>query len=214
LAGGFESDIATANRGAAEANERATKAQASLALAEQHAAEANTKAEGFRLDIAKANERAASANETAEREKLARLQLEARLADRVLTANAILALKDLATKSGNGVRIDICTFGGTLEVASIAESIRSPLAAGGADMRLWQVSGGSAARGILVGTKPGADQATRLIASDIVAIINGSGTGAVPWDFDVLTKTANSGMRNGPGQPVDAPILLIVGPKQ
>jgi heterodisulfide reductase subunit A-like polyferredoxin len=59
-------------KAAAEANERAGKAN-------ERAAEANTKAEGFRLDIAKANERAASANETAEKERVARLQLEARL---------------------------------------------------------------------------------------------------------------------------------------
>lgn len=53
--------IAEAQRGAAEANERATKAQQSLAAAEQHAKEADAKAEGFRADIAKANEGAALA---------------------------------------------------------------------------------------------------------------------------------------------------------
>jgi hypothetical protein len=47
--------IAEAQRGSAEANALARKAQASLALAEQHSAEANAKAEGFRLDIAQAN---------------------------------------------------------------------------------------------------------------------------------------------------------------
>jgi len=73
--------IAEAQRGVAEANASATKAQVSVALAGQHSAEANAKAESFRLDIATANARAASANEIAERERLARLQLEARLAD-------------------------------------------------------------------------------------------------------------------------------------
>jgi uncharacterized iron-regulated membrane protein len=68
--------IAEAQRGSAEANERATKAQESLSLAEQHSAEASAKAEGFRLDIAKANERAAEADRLAESERLARMQLE------------------------------------------------------------------------------------------------------------------------------------------
>jgi hypothetical protein len=53
--------IAEAQRGSAEANERALKAQQSLASAEQHAKEADAKAEGFRADIAKANEGAALA---------------------------------------------------------------------------------------------------------------------------------------------------------
>jgi len=70
---------------ARDADNRRADADAHIAEAQRGAAEANTKAEGFRLDIARANERAASANETAERERLARLQLEARLADRMLT---------------------------------------------------------------------------------------------------------------------------------
>jgi hypothetical protein len=52
-----------------------------ISEAGEKAATAETKAEGFRLDIAKANERAAEANRIAEQERLARLKLEASLAD-------------------------------------------------------------------------------------------------------------------------------------
>src|SRR5437016_3737447 len=53
----FELDIATANKGAAAALERAAKAEENLGNAKKDAAEANAKAEAFRLDIARANER-------------------------------------------------------------------------------------------------------------------------------------------------------------
>ena len=95
-----------ANERAGHAEERAANAEASLASAEQHAAEANAKAEGFRADIAEANasaaqaeaqvadahRAAAEANRIAESERLARLQLEARLADRVITPNQQMRL--------------------------------------------------------------------------------------------------------------------------
>jgi len=66
---------------AAKAAEGTAKAGADAAAANERAATATALAESFRLDIARANERAAAANETAEKERLARLQLEARLAD-------------------------------------------------------------------------------------------------------------------------------------
>jgi hypothetical protein len=204
-------DASKANRGAAEANERATKAQESLALAEQHSVEANTKAEGFRLDIAKANERAASANETAERERLARLQLEARLADRVLTPDGQSRLVALAARFPRGTRIDICMFGGTLEIANITGSINKSLVAGGWTVRQWQVTGGGAVRGILIGTNPSADAATARAASGIVSTLVSAGIGAGPWKFDELVA---GGMRQGPGEPMDAPIRMFIGSKQ
>ena len=155
--------IAEAERGSAEANERATEAQESLSLAEQHSAEANAKAEGFRLDIAKANERAAAANEIAQREAVARLQLEARLADRTLTPEWQSRLRAMAASFPN-TRIDIFLWGGTLEIARIAGAINKALADGGWTVRQWQVTGGGAVRGILVGTVPsGADTVANAI---------------------------------------------------
>jgi hypothetical protein len=57
----FELDIAKANKGSADALERASKAEENLENAKRSAADANAKAEGFRLSIAKANESAAQA---------------------------------------------------------------------------------------------------------------------------------------------------------
>ena len=124
VARGKEADarIAEAQRGSAEANARASKAQESLALAEQHSAEANAKAEGFRLDIAKANEGAARANETSERERLARLQLEARLADRVFTPDQQRRCTS-ALASSKGITVDVSVLGDTIEIATFSGSV-------------------------------------------------------------------------------------------
>jgi hypothetical protein len=208
---GAEARIAEAQRGSAEANERAAKAQQSLALAEQHAAEANAKAEGFRLDIAKANERAASANEIAQKEAVARLQLEARLADRVLTLEWQSRLIKLATGFPRGTRIDMFQFGETLEITSIAESINKSLVEGGWTVRKWQIISGGAARGILVGTDPSADAVTVRAASELISTLVSAGVGADPWKFEEMNI---GGMRRGPSEPTDAPIRIFIGSKQ
>jgi hypothetical protein len=194
----------------AKANERASKAQESLALAEQHAAEANAKAEGFRLDIAKANERAASANETAERERLARLELEARLADRVLTPQAKEQLARLAAKLPKGSKIDILIYGDSLEIANIMVSIRDSLATN-ANVRVWKVTGGGSVRGILIGTDPKSDPKIAEVAAGIAPVLNASSIAAGPWEFQELEPR---GMRSGPPEPSDAPIRISIGSKQ
>jgi hypothetical protein len=202
------------NKAAGEANERAGKAQASLASAEQQAAEANAKAEKFRLDIATANKAAAEANETAEKERLARIQLEASLADRVLTPDAQSQLARLANEFPNGIHLDVCTFGGTLEVANISQSIIQSLNKSGWTIRVWQVTGGAAARGILIGTSPSATDTDREAAQRLIAVLRSAGIDAGDWKYDDLVKAANSGMRSGPGGAVDAPILAVIGTKR
>jgi hypothetical protein len=211
-----------ARRDAGLAMERAGKAEENLgqarkdaALAEQHSAEANAKAEGFRLDIAKANERAASANETAERERLARLQLEAKLADRILTPQGRSQLTALAATFPHGTRIDICVFGETLEVAHIAQAISESLTAGGWTIRQWRVMSGASVRGILVGSDPKADTTIARAASGIISTLLAVGIGANPWKFDELvTGAAGAGVRYGPREPMDAPIKMFIGSKQ
>ncbi|MBZ5668625.1 MAG: hypothetical protein LAO04_02720 [Acidobacteriia bacterium] len=210
-AGDARKDAALAIERASSAEENLAGANERAALAEQHAAEASAKAEGFRLDIAKANERAADANRIAEQERLARLQLEARLADRVLTPDGQSRLTALAATFPHGTRIDIFMFGGTLEIANITQSINKSLAAGGWTVRQWQVTGGGAVRGILVGTNPSADAATARAASGIISTLVSAGVGAGPWKFDELVM---SGMAQGPGEPMDAPIRMFIGSKQ
>lgn len=212
LAGGFERDIATANRGAAEANERATKAQASLASAEQHAAEANQKAEGFRLDIANANERAASANEIAERERLARLQLEARLADRVLAPaqqNVLVA----TLRPFSGTVIDIATFGDSAEVSGISRQVTECLSRAGWIVHpVFAGPGQATVKGILIGTRNGAEPNAFQASAALIMSLRADNLSADPWAFEQMPWPGIFSSR-GDGMTFDAPIRLFIGSK-
>jgi len=73
---------ADTNKRAAEAEQHAAQENERAAKALQSAETARKNAEGFQFEIAKANERAADANKLAEEERLARLKLEEKLADR------------------------------------------------------------------------------------------------------------------------------------
>lgn len=201
----------------AKANERASKAQESLALAEQDAAEANAKAEGFRLDIARANERAASANETAERERLARLQLEARLADRVLTPDQ----QSRITAAFKGQMVEVVIFGETPEISifsgSIVDSIAKSEDVGITVKR--SIGSGTAVRGILVGVKQNADASVQQVADLFIHILQETVDGGVgSWDFDKLTapsglfSTQKNGKPTKPGE--TAPLKIFIGSKQ
>jgi hypothetical protein len=187
-------------------------AKADVAKAEARSAEAAAKAEQFRLAIAQANQQAAEANRIAEQERLARLRLEASLADRVLTPDAQAQLATVEKEFPNGIRLDICAFGGTLEVANIAQAIIGSL--NGWTIRQWQVTGGAAARGILIGTSPSATDTDREAAQRLIAALNSAGIDAGNWQYDELAKPADSGMRTGPEGAVNAPILMVIGTKR
>ena len=73
--------------GIAESDARAKAAEGQVASAHAAASEASAKAEGFRLNIAKATERAANAD-------LARVRLEAQIADRPFDAAQQRVLAD------------------------------------------------------------------------------------------------------------------------
>ncbi len=203
--------IAEAQRGSAEANERAIKAQASLSLAEQHSAEANAKAEGFRLDIAKANERAASANETAESERLARLQLEARLADRTLTsAQQASIASQLSTM--HGIVVDALTFGDTPEIQIISGLVVESLRKAGWTVNAAQAGGGGVAvRGILVGAKTDAGPEIARAANLLVAALRSAGLASGSWAFEELRPPAVMFTSSFTGT---APIRMFIGSKQ
>ena len=179
--------IAEAQRGAAEANERATNAQGSLALAEQHSAEANAKAEGFRLDIAKANERAAAANETAEREGLARLQLEARLADRIITGDQKTRLK-VAFATIRGQTVDVGMFGDNPDIANVSGAILQCLQESGVLVNTFSPLGGpGGVRGVIVGASPDAPAGVKTVAGSVVKILSETLDGGVgQLDFSKL----------------------------
>jgi len=98
-----------------------------------------------------------------------------------------------------------------MEIVSISESISKSLIAGGWDVRVWQVTGGGAVRGIVVGVKPGSDAAVFQAASGILETLVLSGVGAGSWKYDELRV---NGMATGPGLPMDAPIRIFIGSKQ
>lgn len=204
----FSSDLTKAKTSLAEQQERAATAEGNIALAEQHASEADAKAEGFRLAIAKANEQAASANEVAERERLARLQLEAKLADRVLSLQSKKKLESIAASLPKGTKVDLLMVGQTLEIGNITQSIRQSLEAGGMVGRVWSSVGG-AVRGILVGINPTADPTSAKAGEEIAATFTTAGIGSA-WKWDDLPINAP---RVGPSDPMDAPILIVVGGK-
>ena len=85
--------------------------------------------------IAEANARAADANKIAEQERLARLQLEARLAPRSLSSEQAA---DLTSKlrEFSGTKIDICEYPNDFEVARLTNPIVESLKAAG-----WTVNG-------------------------------------------------------------------------
>lgn len=199
----------------AKANERASKAQESLALAEQHAAEANTKAEGFRLDIAKANERAASANETAERERLARLQLEARLADRVVTPDQQRRITE-AFASMSGQTVDVVIVGDTPEVSRTADAILGCLKNAGVLMNVFHPFGGGRAQGVVVGIRADTPEGDRKAGTQLVTILGetlGGGVALADFDKIAVSGTGTVGSTPGAGPVGKSTLRLQVAPK-
>ena len=155
----------------ADADARAKAAEAQVASAMAASEAASAKAEGFRLDIAKANE-------SAERERLARLQLEARLADRHLTpdqrANLVRALQPFA-----GVRVNLFALSGDSEIIGLGNDLLSALA--GNNSAGWMVTIGSGqdsailSSGVLVELSPDASDREKRAAQIFINTLNGAG---------------------------------------
>ena len=172
-------------------------------------AQADAKAEGFRLDIAKANERAAEANRIAEQERLARRQLERRLADRVLLPQQLQAIS-ASLSFAKGVGVDIGVLGQTLEIANLTKQIADALRAAGITVRQWDVSN-VAGRGVLVGTKPESGPVPLRLGTSLVETLRSFGIDAGSWKYDELTT---GGLRYGPSEPMDSPVRIFVGSKR
>jgi hypothetical protein len=169
----------------AEAKTLAARAEEGTARALADAAQASAKAEGFRLDIAKANA-------TAEHERLARLQLEARLADRVITADQRTRLR-AAFSPLKGETVEVGVFGDSVEIANVWNAIRECLASAGVLLQSFSpLGGGAGIRGILVGVGPNASPATKTAATSLVTILRETlGGGVGPWEFDALKFPGN-----------------------
>jgi len=206
----LQADLQEEDSNIAQANQRAGEAEERVRIAEQHTAEANAKAEGFRLDIAKANEGAAKANEVAERERLARLQLEARLAPRSLTP----AQQGRLTSQLNrfrGTPIDVAIWGDTSEIQNISIRLTDSLRAAGWTVGVaTAVGGGAAVTGILIGTSDGVALPIREASSSLVIGLHDVGLEAGPWPFAQLQPPGVSVNAGFTGQ---APIRMFIGAK-
>jgi hypothetical protein len=202
---GFRLAIATAN-------ERAAKTQASLALAEQHSSEANAKAEGFRRDIAQANERAAEANRIAEQERLARLQIEARLADRTLSPVHEQRI-ETAFAPLQGKTVDVAILGDTMEIAQFSTVIITAMRKAGVLLILSHPIGGPSVRGVLVGVKSDAPVEFKKTADEFIAILKQSGNGAGSWDFDQLVSGGAATVSQDQGATAGSPLRIFIGSK-
>ncbi|HWX53666.1 MAG TPA: hypothetical protein VN176_03645 [Verrucomicrobiae bacterium] len=197
----------------AKANERASKAQESLALAEQHSAEANAKAEGFRRDIAQANERAAEANRIAEQERLARLQIEARLADRIISPFQEQKIQE-AFAPLKGKTVEIAVLGDTMEIAQFANKIIEPIRRAGVLINLSRPLGGATARGVLVGIKADAPPELKQAANTLIAILQQTVPGGVaPWEFDKLATVGAAMVSHDEGAQPNSPLRIWIGSK-
>jgi prephenate dehydrogenase len=202
---GFRLAIATAN-------ERAAKAQESLALAEQHSSEANAKAEGFRRDIAQANERAAEANRIAEQERLARLQIEARLADRIISPVQEQKM-EAAFAPLKGKTVDVAILGDTMEITQFSTKIITAMRKAGVLLIVSHPIGGPSARGVLAGVKSDAPAEFKKTADEFIAILQQTGNGAGLWDFDQLVSGGAAMVSQDQGATAGSPLRIFIGSK-
>ncbi len=155
---------------------------------------------------------AAEANKVAEQERLARLQIEHRLAPRILTSSdAAILIADVAPYSGTPV--DIFIADQSKEAASLAEEISSALTSAGWLPVQWEWVGESGISGVAIGIKQSADLKSIATAESLRASLDSIGLngqiGRWPGDWKQF-----SGMLNGPDFNANrTEIRIIVGEK-
>ena len=203
----FGREIANANARAADANKKAASAESHLAETQKRAAKAEDQA-------ALAQAEAAKFNETAEREKLARIQLEAKLLPRSLTPQQF---KDLVTKLKpySGERVDLLVYGETAEIVNITNVIGSAARSAGWRVKAWStISPGAAVTGILVSRRAEAPSIPVDRATDaLVSALRSEGLACTR--FAPFTGTAIPAAIMGPPWDIKdiAPLRIMVGAK-
>jgi hypothetical protein len=165
---GFKAQIADDDARVKVAEAQVATAKADVADAVAKVATTDARIAEAQRDAARATQQAAQSNEIAERERLARLQLEARLADRTLTTeqqNRLVA----SLRSSNGITVDVVTYGDTPEISIISHLLIELMQRAGWTIRPVTAMGGQGAvRGILVGTRTGSDAATSAAAMFLI----------------------------------------------
>jgi hypothetical protein len=200
---GFESKIADS-----DARVKSAEAQVASSMARSGEAVAQVKTADAR--IAEAQRDAARANETAERERLARVQLEARLADRTLSPQQQTTLTATLAPF-RGVSIDAVTFGDTTEIGRIAGILIGAFQRAGWVVHTAQAGGGErTVTGILIGTRPGSDANIARAANVLVSTLQSMGIAAGPWSFDQMPLP---GIRFNTSVTGDTALRVFIGSK-
>jgi len=200
---GFESKIAES-----DARTKAAEAQVVSAMARSDEAVAQVKTADAR--IAEAQRDAARANATAEQERLARLQLEARLADRTLSAAQQTALVSQLSATP-GTIVDVMTWGDSPEIQIISGILLDCMRRAGWTVLSGQAGGGGGAvRGILIGTRSDAGPDVRRAADAFTAALRSFGIASGPWPFDQLQPPM---IRFNTSFSGNAPLRIFIGSK-
>lgn len=163
-----------------ESEARMAEAHATAISAEARAAEANQGAAQARRDAAQANERAANANLRTEQERLARLQLETRLAPRVIAPERKGAIA-AALKAQGKFTVQLFALSDVTEVGRLVQGITETIRAAGWDLAVARMlgSGGVTVQGVAVAVKRAASPAARAAAATLATELNSSGVNSL-----------------------------------
>ena len=117
------------------------------------AAKSNERIAALDVSVAEANARAAEADKKAEEERLARVQIEARLAPRLLAGtDHVLFVKRMSALKGT--QADLTMHGSAGEITDIGHSVLDALREAGWDMAAASMTSAAPVRGIIVDTTP------------------------------------------------------------
>jgi hypothetical protein len=204
-----------AKAGSAEANASGEKAKRDAAIALKQANEANAHLADANARAAQANERAAQA---AQKAAEANLALEKYKAPRSLTKLQQDTIREKLKKI-SGVSVDVLNFGSTTEIVTFSALLVSILNGAGWPAQSWNDMGGGAATGIVVITKPDANENILKASKALVGALQDAGVvcnlHSVP-EWNTQDKWVSPpGAVMGPSWESSkvAPIRLIIGAK-
>jgi len=172
-------------------------------------AAANAEAERARAD-------AARANLLAEQETVARLRLETRLADRVLTPEQQTRLIDQLSPF-RGQTVDVVILNNSPETMSFGNAIISCIERAGLPMNIAKASAaGTVARGVLIGVRDGSPANIEQLAVILTGVLQESvGAGVSRWTYDELGPHGPAQLTSTPSAEPrgKSPIRLVIGAK-
>ena len=143
------------------------------------------------------------------------MQLEARLADRIISPDQEQSLRAAFARL-RGQTVDISVFGDTFEISQFSGTIMSCMKRAGVLLNVRHPTGGSGARGVLVGVRPDAPPEFKQAADELIAILQQSvGSGVSPWDFNKLIPGGVATLSYDPGAtpPDQSPLRIFIGSK-